>query len=52
VRTRSLSLALLILTTALPAAHAADKVTLDGLLKQMIDLSQLAEYPDPSYLAK
>jgi len=30
----------------------ADKVTLDDLLKQMTDLSRLAEYPDPPYVAK
>ncbi len=52
MRTRSLSLALLTLGLALPAARAADKVTLDDLLKQMTDLSQLAEYPDPPYVTK
>ncbi len=50
MRTRFLSLALLAL--ALPAARAADKVTLDGLLQQMTDLSQLAEFPDPPYVTK
>jgi hypothetical protein len=52
VRTRLLSLALLALGIALPAACAADKVTLDDLLKQMTDLSKLAEYPDPPYVTK
>ena len=52
MRTRPLSLALLALGLALPAARAADKVTLDGLLKQMTDLSLLAEYPDPPYVTK
>ena len=50
--TRSLSLALLAVGLALPAARAADKVTLDDLLKQMTDLSKLAEYPDPPYVTK
>jgi Protein of unknown function (DUF2961) len=52
VHTRCLSLALFVLALALPPARAADKVALDGLLKQMTDLSQLAEYPDPLYVAK
>ena len=52
MRTRSLSLALLVLGLTLPAARAADKVTLDDLLKQMTDLSLLAEYPDPPYVTK
>ena len=52
MRTLSLFLTLLVLALTLPPAQAADKVTLDGLLKQMTDLSQLAEYPDPAYLAK
>jgi hypothetical protein len=52
VRTRSLSLALLVASLALPSARAAEKVTLDGLLKQMTDLSLLAEYPDPPYVTK
>ena len=52
MRTRSLSLALLAVSLALPAARAADKVTLDDLLKQMTDLSKLAEYPDPPYVTK
>ena len=49
---RSLSLALLAVGLALPAGRAADKVTLDDLLQQMTDLSKLAEYPDPPYVAK
>ncbi len=52
MRTRSLSLALLALGLTLPAARAADKVTLDDLLKQTTDLSKLAEYPDPPYVTK
>ena len=52
MRTRSLSLALLAVGLALPAARAAEKVTLDDLLKQMTDLSKLAEYPDPPYVTK
>jgi Protein of unknown function (DUF2961) len=52
VRIRSLPLALLAASLALPPAHAAEKVTLDGLLKQMTDLSLLAEYPDPPYITK
>jgi hypothetical protein len=52
VHTRSLSLALLVASLALPSARAAEKVTLDGLLKQMTDLSLLAEYPDPPYVTK
>ena len=50
--THSLSLALLAVGLTLPAARAADKVTLDDLLKQMTDLSKLAEYPDPPYVTK
>jgi D-arabinan exo alpha-(1,3)/(1,5)-arabinofuranosidase (non-reducing end) len=52
VRIRSLSLALLAASLALPSARAAEKVTLDGLLKQMTDLSLLAEYPDPPHVTK
>jgi hypothetical protein len=33
-------------------AHAAGKVTLESLLRQMTDLSLLAEFPDPPYVAK
>jgi hypothetical protein len=35
-----------------PSTRAANKVTLESLLKQMTDLSLLAEYPDPPYVAK
>src|ERR1700682_6358741 len=42
---------LLVGAAALPA-RAAGKVTLENLLKQMTDLSLLAEYPDPPYVAK
>ena len=52
MRTRSLFLALLTLGLTLPAARAANKVTLDDLLRQMTDLSQLAEFPDPPYVTK
>jgi hypothetical protein len=52
VRIRSLSLILVVASLALPSARAAEKVTLDGLLKQMTDLSLLAEYPDPPYVTK
>ena len=52
MRIRSLSLALLAANLALPSARATEKVTLDGLLKQMTDLSLLAEYPDPPYVTK
>jgi hypothetical protein len=37
---------------ALPAHAAAKKITLDSLLRQMTDLSLLAEYPDPPFVAK
>jgi hypothetical protein len=49
---RALPVALLAAALAAPAAPAADKVTLDSLLKQMTDLSLLAEYPDPPFVAK
>ena len=52
MRIHSLSLALLALGLALPAVRGADKVTLDDLLKQMADLSRLAEYPDPPYVTR
>src|SRR5215831_2438907 len=45
-------LALLLLPCLTPAAPAADKVTLDSLLRQMTDLSLLADFPDPPYVAK
>src|SRR5262245_43507320 len=35
-----------------PPARAADKVTLESLLRQMTDLSLLAEFPDPPYVAR
>jgi hypothetical protein len=35
-----------------PAHAAGKKVTLDSLLRQMTDLSLLAEYPDPPYVTK
>ena len=52
MRMRSFTLALLVLGLTLPSARAAEKVTLDSLLKQMTDLSLLAEYPDPPYVTK
>src|SRR2546425_3689380 len=33
-------------------AHAAGKVTLESLLRQMTDLSLLAEFPDPPYVTR
>jgi D-arabinan exo alpha-(1,3)/(1,5)-arabinofuranosidase (non-reducing end) len=42
---------LLALSAAAPA-RAATKVTLESLLQQMTDLSRLAEYPDPPFVAK
>jgi hypothetical protein len=46
-------LALLSLLALSPAAvHSADKVTLEGLLRQMTDLSLLAEFPDPPYVTR
>src|SRR5205807_6883634 len=32
--------------------HAAGKVTLESLLRQMTDLSLLAEFPDPPYVTR
>jgi len=40
------------LALAAPPAGAADKVTLDSLLKQMTDLSLLAEYLDPPFVTR
>src|ERR1044072_5563619 len=34
------------------AARGADKVTLDSLLRQMTDLSGLAEFPAPAFIAR
>jgi hypothetical protein len=46
-------LAVLTLFLGLTApAPAAGKVTLDGLLRQMTDLSLLAEFPDPPYVSR
>jgi hypothetical protein len=47
-------LAVLTLLLGLTAAdaRAEGKVTLEGLLRQMTDLSQLAEFPDPPYVTK
>jgi hypothetical protein len=45
-------LAVLLLPVLAPAAPAADKVTLEGLLRQMADLSLLTEFPDPVYVTK
>jgi hypothetical protein len=44
--------ALAVAVTALPAPAAGKKVTLESLLRQMTDLSLLAEYPDPPYVTK
>jgi hypothetical protein len=49
----SLLLTVLALALAAPQSPAAGKkVTLESLLRQMTDLSLLAEYPDPPYVAK
>jgi hypothetical protein len=42
----------LLLGLLTPPARAAGKVTLASLLRQMTDLSLLAEYPDPPYVTK
>jgi hypothetical protein len=47
-----LLLTVLLLGLPISTAHAAGKVTLESLLKQMTDLSLLAEYPDPPFVAK
>jgi hypothetical protein len=44
-------LVLALILCAAPA-RAAGKVTLESLLRQMTDLSLLAEYPDPQYFTK
>jgi hypothetical protein len=52
--TRTVTLALMALLVGLPPklARAAGPVTLDGLLRQMTDLSLLAEFPDPPYVTR
>jgi hypothetical protein len=42
----------LLVGVAAADARAAGKVTLESLLRQMTDLSLLAEFPDPPYVAK
>src|SRR5690242_8169852 len=49
---RSLPFALIACILTLSPLHAAEKVTLDRLLRQMTDLSLLAEFPDPPYVTK
>ncbi len=50
---RTLSLAILALVALSPSpAYAAGKVALESLLRQMTDLSLLAEFPDPPYVIK
>jgi hypothetical protein len=49
---RTVLFAVLALGLCLSPARAADKVTLEGLLRQMTDLSLLAEFPDPPYVSK
>jgi hypothetical protein len=51
---RALILSLIGLAVGLPddSARAADRVTLDSLLRQMTDLTGLAEYPDPPYVTR
>ncbi len=46
------ALAVLLLAPGLSPVRAADKVDLKNLLPQMTDLSLLAEYPDPPYVAR
>jgi D-arabinan exo alpha-(1,3)/(1,5)-arabinofuranosidase (non-reducing end) len=46
------ALAVLLLAPELSPVRAAEKVDLKNLLPQMTDLSLLAEYPDPPYVAK
>ena len=46
------ALAVLLLAPAMSPVRAADKVDLKNLLPQMTDLSLLAEYPDPPYVAR
>ena len=49
----SLLLTVLALALAAPQSPAAGKkVTLESLLRQMTDLSLLAEFPDPPYITK
>ncbi len=43
---------LTLLLGLLPPARAANKVTMENLLRQMTDLSLLAEYPDPPYVSR
>lgn len=43
---------ILALTLFVNRAHAAGRVTLESLLRQMTDLSQLAEFPDPPYVTR
>src|SRR5437660_12146549 len=43
---------MLLLTLRASPTQAAGKVTLESLLRQMTDLSLLAEYPEPPYVAK
>jgi hypothetical protein len=45
-------LGVLLLSLGTSGARAAGKVTLDSLLKQMTDLAQLAELPDPPYVTR
>ncbi|HJT76100.1 MAG TPA: glycoside hydrolase family 172 protein, partial [Gemmataceae bacterium] len=48
----ALPAALALLLGSVVPARAAEKVTLENLLRQMTDLSLLAEYPDPPYVSK
>ncbi len=48
---RVVSLGILTVLLVPISAPAAGKVTLESLLRQMTDLSLLAEYPDPPYVA-
>ncbi len=51
-RTLSSALAALLVGLWVCPLPAAEKVSLENLLPQMTDLSLLAEYPDPPYVAK
>src|SRR5260370_30245433 len=46
------ALGLVLLSLGASPARAAGKVTLESLLRQMTDLSLLAEFPDPPYVTK
>src|SRR5262249_2034627 len=45
-------LGVLVLSLGASSSRAAGKVTLDNMLRQMTDLSLLAEFPDPPYVTR